>query len=194
MDWLQDMTARWVRMMCAASEGGTPLDEAVRQISLIIEPPAAKSRFGRMKRNASGPAGVPAVTVLCRQLIASVLVSDLMTGRLCELAGQTREQVLDQLTADLPRQLPDHQLGALLDELSASCALLHSPGRLTYTGLGARIEHLLRLAEEQAADLVAAARAEAAEIVSSAGGQGARSTPPELHAMNPARAAGSGQP
>ncbi len=190
MDWLQDMTARWVRIMRPPGDSGTPLDEAVRQISVIGGPPVIKSRFGRMKRNTVARPDVPMVTVLCRQLVAGVLVSDLMTSRLCELAGQTRGQVLDQLTGAMPQHLPDQQLRALQDELSASCALLQDPGHLTYSGLGARIEHLLKLAEDQAADLVAAARAEAAEIVASAGGHGAGNTPAELRGDEPGPDAG----
>jgi hypothetical protein len=38
MDWVQDMTARWVRIMNTAGGGRTPLDEAVRQISEIGGP------------------------------------------------------------------------------------------------------------------------------------------------------------
>ncbi len=40
MDWVQDMTARWIRIMSAAGGGGTPLDEAVRQINAIADTPA----------------------------------------------------------------------------------------------------------------------------------------------------------
>jgi hypothetical protein len=171
MDWVQDMTARWVRILSAAGGGRTPLDEAVDQINATGEAPEKKSKFGRLKRNAIAPAEASAVTVLCRQLIAGVLVSDLMIDQLCTLAGQTREQVLDQLSGDLPRQLQDQQLRALQVELSGSCALLQAPGRASYSGLGSRIEQLLGLAEEQASALIDAARAEAAEITSSAGAQ-----------------------
>jgi len=171
MDWVQDMTARWVRIMSAAGGGGTPLDEAVRQISEMGGTPAKKGSLGRLKRNAAASAEASAVTVLCRQLIAGVLVSDLMIDWLCVLAGQTREQVLGQLSGGLPQQLQDQQLRALQAELSGSCTLLQDPERAPYAGLGTRIEQLLRLAEEQASALIDAARAEAAEITSSAGTQ-----------------------
>ena len=88
MDWVQDMTARWVRIMSAAGGGSTPVDEAVRQISEIGGAPGRKIGLGRLNRNAATPAEASAVTVLSRQLIAGVLVSDWMIDRLCALAGR----------------------------------------------------------------------------------------------------------
>jgi hypothetical protein len=171
MDWVQDMTARWMRILGEAGGGRTPLDEAVHQISTISVLPAKKGGFGRLKRNAVAPAEASAVTVLCRQLVAGVMISDLMIDQLCTLSGQTRNQVLDQLSGDLARQLPDQQLHALQTELSDRCTLLQAPVPVSYSALGTRIEQLLKLAEEQASALIEAARAEAAEITSSAGTQ-----------------------
>lgn len=171
MDWVQDMTARWMRILSAAGSSRTALDEAVHQISTISEAPAKKSGFGRLKRNVAAPAEASAVTVLSRQLIASVILSDLMIDQLCALSGQSREQILDQMSGDLPRHLPDQQLRALQAELSESCALLRAPDPAFYSALGNRIEQLLRLAEEQASAIIDAARTEAAEITSPAGVQ-----------------------
>jgi hypothetical protein len=167
MDWLQDMTGRWVRIMKSAGDARTPLDEAVHQISSISEAPAGKGRFGRQKRDAATPAEASAVTALCRLLIAGVLVSDLMIDKLRELGLQTREQVLAQLSGDLPQKLPDEQLRALQAELSGSCALLQDPGNAR-PELAKRVEQLFRIAEEEASAHIDAARAEAAQIVSSA--------------------------
>jgi hypothetical protein len=169
MDWVQDMTARWVRIMSAADRGGTPLDEAVRQISAIGDEPAKKSGPGWLRRKTATAEEASAVTVLCRQLIAGVLVSDMAIARLCALENRNREQVLAQLTDDVPGQLRDQQLRALQAELSGSCSLLKDPERASYAGLGRRIEQLLRLAEQQASELIEAARAEAAGITASAG-------------------------
>jgi hypothetical protein len=169
MDWVQDMTARWVRIMSAAGADGTPLDEAVLQVSQIGGTPGKKGLLGRLKRNDATAAEMSALTVLSRQLIAGVLVSDLMIDQLCTLAGQTRQQLLEQLSGSLPERLRDQQLRALRAELSGSCALLQDPDRASYAGLGSRIEQLLRLAEEQASGLIDAARAEAAEITAAAG-------------------------
>jgi hypothetical protein len=174
MDWAQDMTERWVRIMSAAGDGSTPLDEAVRQLSEIGgasgSGASGKKRWpGRLRRNAAAPAEASAVTVLCRQLVAGALVSDLMAGQICALTGQTREQFLGQLSGGLPQQLKDQQLRILQAELSGSRAQLQNEERPSYSGLGARIEQLLRLAEEQAAALIDAARAEAARITASAG-------------------------
>lgn len=171
MEWVPDMAARWMRILGAEGSGRTPLDEAVAQISAIGAAPEKKSRFGGLKRDAVAPAEAAAITVLCRQLITAVLVSDLMIDQLCTLGGRTREQVLDQLSDDLPRQLQDQQLRVLQVELSGSCAPLRTSERASYSGLGSRIEQLLMLAEEQASALIDAARAEAAEIISSAGTQ-----------------------
>ena len=69
MDWAQDMTARWMRIMTAADGGGTPLDEAVRQISAIAGTPVKKGRLGRpgrLRRHAAAAEDASAVTVLCR--------------------------------------------------------------------------------------------------------------------------------
>jgi hypothetical protein len=169
MDWMQDMTARWVRIMSAAGAGGTPLDEAVEQVSQIGGMPGKKGLLGRLNRNDAAAVGAPALTALSRQIIAGVLVSGLMIDQLCTLTGQTRQQLLEQLSGNLAEQLPDQQLHALRAELSGSCALLQDPERASYAGLGTRIEQLLRLAEEQASALIDEARAEAAEIRAAAG-------------------------
>ena len=171
------MTARWMRIMSATGEVGTPLDEAVRQINAIADIPTKKGGLGwRRRKGAAASASASAsgddpsaVTVLCRQLIAGVLVSDMAITRLCVLEGQTREHVLAQLTEDVPGQLGDQQVRALQAELSGSCAVLKDPERASYAGLGHRIEELLRLAEQQASELIDAARAEAAKITASAG-------------------------
>jgi hypothetical protein len=166
------MVARWVRILSAADDGRTPLDEAVRQISAVGGTAGKKGGFPRLKRNAAPSDDPSAVTVLSRQLVAGVLVSDLMIDQLCAATGQAREQLLAQLSASLPGQLRDHQLRALQAELSGSCDQLRDSQRASYAGLGSRIEQLLKLAEEQASSLIEAARAEAAEITSSAGKQG----------------------
>jgi hypothetical protein len=171
MDWVQDMTARWVRILNAAGGGSTPLDEAVQQINEIGAAggaPGKKSRLAGLKRNAATPAEATTVTALSRQLIVGVLVSDLLTDQLCSLTGQARDQLLAQLPDSLPH---DQQLRALQAELFGSCRLLQDPRRASYQGLGSRIEELLRLAEEQASALIDAARAEAVEITASAGPQ-----------------------
>jgi hypothetical protein len=170
MNWVQEMTARWVRILGAAGDGGTPLDEAVRQISGIGGTPGKGGPFRRPKQNAPGSAEASAVTVLSRQLVAAVLVSDFMLVRLCELAGQSRRQLLDQLTDGLPRQLQEQQVRALQAELSGSCRQLQDPGRASYSELGTRIEQLLWLAEQQASAIIDEARGEAAKIASSAAG------------------------
>jgi len=177
MDWVQDMTARWMRILSAAGDGSTPLDEAVQQINEIGGiggiggAPGKKSRLAGLKRNAATPAEASTVTALSRQLIVGVLVSDLLVDQLCALTGQTREQFLAQLPGSMPHRLRDQQLRALRMELFGSCRLLQDAGRTSYQGLGSRIEELLRLAEEQASALIDAARAEAAEITASAAAQ-----------------------
>jgi hypothetical protein len=177
MEWVQDMTARWMRIMSAADSGLTPLDEAVRQLSAIADMPAKTGRSGWLGRNSPAAEDASAVTVLCRQLIAGVLVSDIAIARLCALESRSREEVLAELAADAPAQLRDQQLRALQAELSGSCELLKDAERTSYSGLGARIEQLLRLAEQQASELIDAARAEADRITASAG---APPSPPGL--------------
>ena len=161
MDWMSDMTARWIRILSAHDGGRTPLDEAVDQVAAISGPATVKK--SRFKRDAGSPA---AATAASRQLIAGVLVSDLMLDRLVALAGQTREQVLEQLSAEVPAHLATEQLTVLRAELSGG--LPASPGA-SYSGLGSRVEQLLKLAEQQAAELIESARAEAAQITASAG-------------------------
>lgn len=169
MDWVQDMTARWMRIMSAASSGGgTPLDEAVRQISAIADTPAKKGGGPGWRKQKAVTEGASAVTVLSRQLIAGVLVSDMAIARLCALEGVGREQVLARLADDAPGLLRDRQLRALQVELSGGCGPLKDRSGGSYDGLGSRVEQLLALAEQQAAELIEGARAEAARIVASA--------------------------
>jgi hypothetical protein len=184
MDWVQDMTARWMRIMSAASSGGgTPLDEAVRQISAIGDTPEKKAGGppGWRKRKAVAEDSSAAVTALSRQLIAGVLVSDLAITRLCAVEGVSREQVLARLADDAPGLLRDQQLRALQVELSGSCAVLRDRSGGSYAGLGSRVEKLLALAEQQAAELIEGARVEAARITASAGAAPAGAGPdPDL--------------
>ena len=83
---------------------------------------------GRLRRHAAAAEDASAVTLLCRQLIAGVLVSDMAIARLCALEGQSREQSWVELAADGPEQLRDQQLRALQAELSGSGARLNDPG------------------------------------------------------------------
>ncbi len=169
MDWVQDMTARWMRIMSAASSGGgTPLDEAVRQIAAIADIPARKGGGPGWRKRKAVTDDAFAVTVLSRQLIAGVLVSDMAITRLCALEGLGREQVLARLADDAPGLLRDQQLRALQVELSGGCAPLKDRSGASYAGLGRRIEQLLALADQQAAELIEAARVEAARITADA--------------------------
>lgn len=171
MDWVQDMTARWVRILSAAGDRRTPLDEAVDQINSISGTQQSNAKLGRLKRAGGASAEATAATVLCRLLVAGVLVGDSALDQLCGLRGQTRQQVLDQLTYGLPGQLQDQQVSALQAQLSQASTLLGDSERASYGSLGTRVEQLLRLAEEQAAAIVDAARLEAAQITSAAGTQ-----------------------
>jgi hypothetical protein len=170
MDWVQDMTARWMRIMNAASSGGgTPLDEAVRQISAIGDTPSKKGGGPGWRKRKAVTQDASAVTALSRQLIAGVLVSDMAIARLCAVEGVGRELVLARLADDVPGLLRDQQLRALQVELSGSCAALKDRSGGSYAGLGSRVEQLLALAEQQAAELIEGARVEAARITASAG-------------------------
>jgi hypothetical protein len=169
MGWLEETTARWLRVMAAAGYGSTALDEGVRLISGIGDPAAARTgRFRRPKQNVIEAA---AVTALSRHLIAGVLASDLLISRLCAATGRAREEVLAELAGGLSQWLQDEQLRVLRLELSASCVQLQGPGHATFAGLGSRIEQLLKLAESQATEVLQEARAEAAKITSSADGR-----------------------
>jgi len=168
VDWVQDVTARWARILTAAGPGETPLEEAARQISETGQPAGSTGRFGRPKRDSATLAESIPATVLSRQLIVGVLVSDFLVSQLCAVTGQAREQVLGQLSANLPLQVRERQLEVLLLELSGGCALLRDPERPTYAALGRRVEQLLMDAEDQAVALIEAARAEASRIVSEA--------------------------
>ena len=81
------------------------------------------------------------------------------------MRGYDPQQVnehLSQVEGDL-RQQKD-QVQGLHRDLAEAHRQLQEQERPTYSGLGARIEQLLRLAEEQATELVQAARSEANEI------------------------------
>jgi hypothetical protein len=198
MDWVEEATANWVRILSAEDGDETPLDEAMRQLSTVFEAPAsgapasgapasgvpasgapASGRSLRRRKPAPVPsaeaaavtpaAAEAAVTALSRQLVAGVLVSELMLAEVCAVTGRPRDQVLDQLlSGGLGRGLGEGRLRLLVAELSGSCTQLREPGHARYSGLGARIEQLLGLAAEQASALVDAARAEAAKTTAPA--------------------------
>src|ERR1700759_4795565 len=90
---------------------------------------------------------------------------DFMTA----MRGYDRQQVdehIRQIEAD--GQKYREQAQAMQQDLSKAHRQLREQERPTYSGLGTRIEQLLRLAEEQATELVQAARSEADEIKTAA--------------------------
>ncbi|MGH3240863.1 MAG: DivIVA domain-containing protein, partial [Spirillospora sp.] len=85
------------------------------------------------------------------------------------LRGYDRHQVDEHIKSlDNEVRQTREQTQALQRELSDAHRQLQEQERPTYSGLGARIEQLLRLAEEQATELVQAARSEANEIKAAA--------------------------
>src|SRR5260370_29446209 len=81
------------------------------------------------------------------------------------MRGYDRHQV-DEHIRQIEAEVRQHreQAQAMQRELSEAHRQFHKQERPAYTGLGARIEQLLRLAEEQATEVVHTARSEAAEI------------------------------
>jgi cell division septum initiation protein DivIVA len=78
------------------------------------------------------------------------------------LRGYDRHQVEEHIKQlDNEVRQSREQTSAMQRELSDAHRQLQEQERPTYSGLGARIEQLLRLAEEQATELVQAARSEA---------------------------------
>ena len=75
------------------------------------------------------------------------------------MRGYDRQQV-DEHIRQIEAEVRQHreQAQALERELSEAHRQIQEQERPTYSGLGARIEQLLRLAEEQATELVQAAR------------------------------------
>lgn len=159
--------------MGATGDGSTPLDEAVRLVTEVGETAAPEPRSSRSRwRKSSNPeiatAPAPGVTVLSRHLLTGVLASDRLLTRLSAATGQTREQILGELSTELTEWVNTELLRVHLLETRSGCLALEGPENATYSGLGERIEHLLRLAEEQATTLMEAARAEAATLPAAA--------------------------
>jgi DivIVA domain-containing protein len=85
------------------------------------------------------------------------------------MRGYDRHQV-DEHIRSIETEARTHrdQAQAMRRELADAHRQIQEQERPTYSGLGARIEQLLRLAEEQATELVQAARSEANEIKAAA--------------------------
>ena len=85
------------------------------------------------------------------------------------MRGYDRHQV-DEHIGQIQAEVRQHreQARAMPRELSEARRQFRERERPAYTGLGARIEQLLRLAEEQAAEVVRTARSEAGEITATA--------------------------
>src|SRR5437762_3483158 len=85
------------------------------------------------------------------------------------MRGYDRQQV-DEHIRQIEAEVRQHreQAQAMQRELSEARRQIHGQDRPAYSGLGARIEQLLRLAEEQATEVVQAARSEAGEIKATA--------------------------
>src|SRR6266852_8867937 len=80
------------------------------------------------------------------------------------MRGYERQQV-DEHIRQIDAEVRQHreQAQVMQRELSEAHRKIHEQERPTYSGLGARIEQLLRLSEEQATEVVQAARSEASE-------------------------------
>src|ERR1700757_3466136 len=85
------------------------------------------------------------------------------------MRGYDRHQV-DEHIRQIEAEVRQHreQAQAMQRDLSEARRQFHERQRPAYTGLGARIEQLLRLAEEQATEVVQTARSEASEIKATA--------------------------
>src|SRR3954451_5899993 len=92
------------------------------------------------------------------------------------MRGYDREQVDEQIAAmqaalakarDTVEQL-DAQNRKMTNDMTEAQRQLREVDRPSYAGLGARIEQLLRLAEEQASDVVAAATKDAEDSLAQA--------------------------
>jgi len=85
------------------------------------------------------------------------------------MRGYDRHQV-DEHIRQIETEVRQHreQTQGLRQQLTDAHRQIQEQERPTYSGLGARIEQLLRLAEEQATELVQAARSEANEIKAAA--------------------------
>src|ERR1700733_7288338 len=85
------------------------------------------------------------------------------------MRGYDRQQV-DEHIRQIEAEVRQHreQAQAMQRELSEAQRQFHEQERPAYTGLGARIEQLLRLAEEPATEVVQTARTEADEIKATA--------------------------
>jgi hypothetical protein len=174
MGWMRDTTARWLRIMATTGDESTPLDEGVNligEVTGMVRPGDKPKRFRKPKREASVVTAEEMVTILSRHLITGVQASDYLLVRLAAVTGQSREQILDALSTELTQWLNTEQLAVLHLEISSGCLALNGAENPTYSGLGERIENLLRLAESQAQELIKAAREEAAKIVAAAGEQ-----------------------
>ncbi len=108
------------------------------------------------------------------------------------------EQHVRQLEAALSQQRArtqelDKQIVRLRQELAQATTSLREVEQPSYSGLGARIEHLLRLAEEQASELVGQAEAEATEMRSVASVDAAEKRAAAEHDADEARSSAKRQ-
>src|SRR5215467_1735596 len=85
------------------------------------------------------------------------------------MRGYDQHQVDEYLKqSDLEMRQHREQVQALQQELTEAHRQLREQERPTYAGLGSRIEQLLRLAEEQATEIVGEARSAANELQAAA--------------------------
>jgi hypothetical protein len=58
MDWVEEMTARWVRILRTEDGDRTPVDEAVRQLNTLFEAPASGVRTSGVRTSGVRTSGV----------------------------------------------------------------------------------------------------------------------------------------
>lgn len=63
MDWVEETTARWVRILSTEDGDGTPLDEALRQLSTLFEVPASGAPASGVPASEVPASGAPASEV-----------------------------------------------------------------------------------------------------------------------------------
>src|SRR5690348_2424555 len=117
MDSVNDTAARWIRTMTAEGEGRTPIDEAVRLVAELADPPGRRKGFGR--RRAAAEAQAAANLAFSRYVIVSLLASDLLLARLQAATGEPRADLLADLTGALDQSMSSERLGSARLELRA---------------------------------------------------------------------------
>ncbi|MEV6983208.1 hypothetical protein AB0M95_18375 [Sphaerisporangium sp. NPDC051017] len=117
MGWFRETTERWLRILTITGDRSLSMEERPRLISKVngpidLNPRLRPYRFAWQRAVAAealDASTIAARTTLNQYLQASLLTTGLLIGRLQQVTGESREQILQGLSISVDQFLSAHE-------------------------------------------------------------------------------------